>query len=162
MADIEPEKTDNLDDYLTDKEKRKIEELNKLSNSIDMNEKKLLDLSLRELLINWSNSMQSILLDISRKIDINAIIKKSDNLYHFLNLLITIIWEIISVENRLIYFGITILFISLTLYFINISSILKLFKLLKFNLQLRYLYSKLPCRKITKISQLKMKFKYFK
>jgi hypothetical protein len=122
MADIEPEKTDNLDDYLTDKEKRKIEELNKLSNSIDMNEKKLLDLSLRELLINWSNSMQSILLDISRKIDINAIIKKSDNLYHFLNLLITIIWEIISVENRLIYFGITILFISLTLYFINISN----------------------------------------
>ena len=122
MANIEEEKVDNLDDYLTDKEKRKIEDLNKLSNSIDMNEKKLLDLSLKELLINWSNNMQSILLDISRKIDINAIIKKSDNLYHFINLFIGIIWEIISVDNRLIYFGITIIFISLTLYFINISN----------------------------------------
>ena len=122
MANIEQEKTDKLDDYLTDKEKQKIEELNKLSNSIDINEKKLLDLSLRELLINWSNNMQSILLDISRKIDINAIIKKSDNLYHFLNLLISIIWEIISDENRLIYFGITIIFISFGIYFINISN----------------------------------------
>lgn len=122
MANIEEEKVDNLDDYLTDKEKRKIEDLNKLSNSIDMNEKKLLDLSLKELLINWSNNMQSILLDISRKIDINAIIKKSDNLYHFINLFMGIIWEIISIDNRLIYFGITIIFISLTLYFINISN----------------------------------------
>ena len=122
MANIEQEKTDKLDDYLTDKEKQKIEDLNKLSNSIDINEKKLLDLSLRELLINWSNNMQSILLDISRKMDINAIIKKSDNLYHFLNLLISIIWEIISDENRLIYFGITIIFISFGIYFINISN----------------------------------------
>lgn len=122
MANIEQEKTDKLDDYLTDKEKQKIEDLNKLSNSIDINEKKLLDLSLRELLINWSNNMQSILLDISRKMDINAIIKKSDNLYHFLNLFIGIIWEIISDENRLIYFGITIIFISFGIYFINISN----------------------------------------
>lgn len=122
MANIEQENTDKLDDYLTDKEKQKIEELNKLSNSININEKKLLDLSLRELLINWSNNMQSILLDISRKMDINAIIKKSDNLYHFLNLFISIIWEIISDENRLIYFGITIIFISFGIYFINISN----------------------------------------
>lgn len=122
MANIEQEKTDKLDDYLTDKEKQKIEDLNKLSNSIDINEKKLLDLSLRELLINWSNNMQSILLDISRKMDINAIIKKSDNLYHFLNLFFSIIWEIISDGNRLIYFGITIIFISFGIYFINISN----------------------------------------
>ena len=122
MANIEQEKTDKLDDYLTDKEKQKIEELNKLSNSIDINEKKLLDLSLKELLINWSNNMQSILLDISRKMDVNAIIKKSDNLYHFLNLFIGIIWEIISEQDRLIYFGITIIFISFGIYFINISN----------------------------------------
>jgi hypothetical protein len=122
MANIEQEKTENIDDYLTDKEKLKIKELNNLSNSIDMSEKKLLDLTLRELLINWSNNMQSILIDISRKIDINLIIKKSDNLYHFLNLFISIIWEIIYVDNRLIYVGITILFISFVIYFINISS----------------------------------------
>ena len=74
MATIDEEKTDNLDDYLTDKEKLKIKELNNLSNSIDMSEKKLLDLTFRELLVNWSNNMQTILLDISRKIDINLII----------------------------------------------------------------------------------------
>ena len=73
MANIDEEKTDTIDDYLTDKEKQKILELNKLSNSIDVTEKKLLDLTLRELLVNWSNSMQSILLDISRKININTI-----------------------------------------------------------------------------------------
>jgi hypothetical protein len=122
MANIDEEKTDNLDDYLTDKEKLKIKELNNLSNSIDMSEKKLLDLTFRELLVNWSNNMQTILLDISRKIDINLIIKKSDNLYHFLNLFISMIWEIIYVDNRLIYVGITILFISFVIYFINISS----------------------------------------
>ena len=122
MANIHEEKTDNLDDYLTDKEKLKIKELNNLSNSIDMSEKKLLDLTFRELLVNWSNNMQTILLDISRKIDINLIIKKSDNLYHFLNLFISMIWEIIYVDNRLIYVGITILFISFVVYFINISS----------------------------------------
>ena len=122
MANIDEEKTDTIDDYLTDKEKQKISELNKLSNSIDVNEKKLLDLTLRELLVNWSNNMQSILLDISRKININIIIKKSDNLYHFLNLFTSIIWEIISVDNRLIYFGMTIIFISFVIYFINISN----------------------------------------
>jgi hypothetical protein len=122
MANIEQEKTDNLDDYLTNKEKQKLTELNKLSNSLDINEKKILDLTLSELLINWSNNMQSILLDISRKIDINSIIKKSDNLYHFINLFITIIWDIISTDNRLIYFGMTIIFISFVIYFINISN----------------------------------------
>lgn len=122
MANIEQEKTDNLDDYLTDKEKQKLSELNKLSNSIDINEKKIIDLTLKELLINWSNNMQAILLDVSRKIDINSIIKKSDNLYHFITLFITIIWDIISTDNRLIYFGMTIIFISFVVYFINISN----------------------------------------
>lgn len=122
MADIEKEKTDNLDDYLTDKEKQKLTQLNNLSNSLDMNEKKILDLTLGELLINWSNNMQAILLDISKKMDINSIIKKSDNLYHFINIFITILWDIISTDNRLIYFGMTIIFISFVIYFINISN----------------------------------------
>jgi len=122
MANIENEKTDNLDDYLTNKEKQKLKELNELSNSIDINDKKILDLTLGELLINWSNNMQAILLDISKKIDINSIIKKSDNLYHFINIFITIIWDIISTDNRLIYFGMTIIFISFVIYFINISN----------------------------------------
>jgi len=122
MANIENEKTDNLDDYLTNKEKQKLKELNELSNSIDINDKKILDLTLGELLINWSNNMQAILLDISKKIDINSIIKKSDNLYHFINIFITIIWDIISTDNRLIYFGIFIIFISFVIYFINISN----------------------------------------
>jgi len=122
MANIEHEKTDNLDDYLTNKEKQKLKELNELSNSIDINDKKILDLTLGELLINWSNNMQAILLDISKKIDINSIIKKSDNLYHFINIFITIIWDIISTDNRLIYFGMTIIFISFVIYFINISN----------------------------------------
>jgi hypothetical protein len=122
MANIEQEKTDNLDDYLTNKEKQKLTQLNKLSNSIDISEKKILDLTLNELLINWSNNMQAILLDISRKMDINFIIKKSDNLYHFINIFITIIWDIISTDNRLIYFGMTIIFMSFVIYFINISN----------------------------------------
>lgn len=112
-----------IDKHLTNDEKTLLHNLNKTSNILkDKKETDFLDKSLNSMLNEWSKVMSDIFHDFSTLIYINKYIKVSDNLYEFSTLVGKDIWFILTKENRLIYVGITFIFISFILYFINVSS----------------------------------------
>ena len=110
-----------VDDYLTETEKLLVKNVSKKANSISTS-MDFMSLSLTQILSNWSNAMQNILLDISRSVYVNEYIRKSDNAYEFIIQLTTKLWQIISNDDRLIYVGMTFIFIAMVVYFINISN----------------------------------------
>lgn len=110
-----------VDDYLTETEKLLVKNVSKKANSVSTS-MDFMSLSLTQILSNWSNAMQNILLDISRSVYVNEYIRKSDNAYEFIIQLTTKLWQIISNDDRLIYVGMTFIFIAMVVYFINISN----------------------------------------
>lgn len=112
-----------LDKHLTNDEKKLLDNLNQTANQLK--EKKninLFDKSLNSMLNEWSSIMSDIFHDLSTLIYINKYIKTSDNLYEFVSHIGKDIWYILTKDNRLIYVGFTLIFISFILYFINVSS----------------------------------------
>jgi hypothetical protein len=111
------------EDNLTEREREILRKTDQLANRA--NENKVIDffnLSVHEILINWSNNMQAILIDITAEINIDNIIKNSTNVVDFFKTLLLQLWTIFTKEFRIIYFGITLIFISILIYFITISS----------------------------------------
>lgn len=111
------------EDNLTEREREILKRTDQLANRA--NDNKVIDffnLSLREILINWSNNMQGILIDITEEVNIDNIIKNSTNILDFFKILLSQLWTIFTKEFRIIYFGITLMFISIFIYFITISS----------------------------------------
>ena len=106
---------------LTDTEKLLIKNASKTANSVS-NSNDFMSLSITQILSNWSNAMQNILLDISRNVSVSEYINKSNNAYEFIVLLLTKLWQIISTDDRLIYMGMTFIFVSLVIYFVNITN----------------------------------------
>jgi hypothetical protein len=114
-----------VDDYLTETEKLLIKNASKKANNISAStstSSDFMSLSLTQILSNWSNAMQNIMLDISRNISINQYIRESDNAYEFIVQFITKLWQIMSVDDRLIYLGMTLIFIATVVYFVNITN----------------------------------------
>jgi hypothetical protein len=110
------------EDYLTEREKKIIEKTNKLA--YDANNPRVIDffhLSLTDLLKNWSNNMQAIMIDLTETLYVNEYIQKTDNIYQFIVVFAYKLWEIFTKEFRIIYFGMTLVFISILIYFVNIS-----------------------------------------
>ena len=110
-------------DYLTEREREIIQKTNKLAN--EATDQKVIDffnLSLRDILSNWSNNMQAILMDLTDELQIDDTIKKSDNIYQFLETISLKLWKIFTKDFRIIYFGITLIFFSIVIYFVSISS----------------------------------------
>jgi hypothetical protein len=109
------------DDYLTDTEKKLIKnastKANRVSDSVDF-----MSLSLTQILSNWSNAMQNIMLDISRNVSISDYISKSNNVYEFIVQFATRLWQIITIDDRLIYVGMSFIFIAMVVYFVNVSN----------------------------------------
>ena len=66
--------------------------------------------------------MQAILIDITDKLQINEDIQKTKNIYEFTVVFIHKLWNIFTKEYRIIYFGMTLIFISIVIYFVYISS----------------------------------------
>jgi hypothetical protein len=113
----------SLDKHLTSEEKTLLNNLNETSNILkDKKETDFFDKSLNSMLNEWSKIMSDIFYDFSTLIYINKYIKVSDNLYEFSTRIGKDIWFILTKENRLIYVGVTLIFISFILYFINVSS----------------------------------------
>lgn len=113
------------DDYLTETEKLLIKNASKKANNISASastSSDFMSLSLTQILSNWSNSMQNIMLDISRNVSVNQYIRESDNAYEFIVQFITKLWQIMSVDDRLIYLGMTLIFIAVVIYFVNITN----------------------------------------
>ena len=67
-------------DYLSEDEKKYLKRTDELANLIEDQSRKKSDffeLSLNDILRNWSNNIQAILIDITNEIDINKTIKKT-------------------------------------------------------------------------------------
>ena len=110
------------EDYLTEREKNVIEKANELAHVA--NNPKVIDffkLSLNDLLKNWSNNMQAIMIDLTETLYVNEYIRKTDNIYQFIVVFAYKLWEIFTKEFRIMYFGMTLVFISILIYFVNIS-----------------------------------------
>ena len=112
-------------EYLTERERNIIRETSELANksqTILAEETDLFHLSLNQLLRNWSNNMQAILIDITDTLQINEDIKNTSNIYEFMVVFIHKLWNIFTKEYRIIYFGMTLIFISIVIYFVYASS----------------------------------------
>lgn len=112
-------------EYLTDRERHIIREASALANksqAIMAEQTDLFHLSISELLRNWSNNMQAILIDITDTLHINEDIQNTSNIYEFMVVFIHKLWNIFTKEYRIIYFGMTLIFISIVIYFVYASS----------------------------------------
>jgi uncharacterized membrane protein len=112
-------------EYLTDRERNIIREASALANksqTIMAEQTDLFHLSINQLLSNWSNNMQAILIDITDTLHINEDIKNTSNIYEFMVVFIHKLWNIFTKEYRIIYFGMTLIFISIVIYFVYASS----------------------------------------
>ena len=111
------------DDYLTETEKLLIKNVSKTANNISKSASNdLMSLSLTQILSNWSNAMQNIMLDISRNVSVSQYIRESDNVYEFIVQFTTKLWQVMSLDDRLIYLGMTFIFIAIVVYFVNITN----------------------------------------
>jgi hypothetical protein len=124
----------NLDiaDYLSNKEKTTLDALTQGANVLKAEgttDDDLLNISISELFTNWANKMQEILTDftglISKLNKFSAYFNDIDNPRNwwvggrkFLSEFITIFTK----EQRSIYFGITLVIISIMIYIIQITS----------------------------------------
>ncbi len=112
-------------EYLTTRERDILKETNALANTASdqkMEQFDLFHLSLNQILKNWSNSMQAILVDLTDTLDINKDLKNTANMYEFMVVFFYKLWNIFTKEYRIIYFGMTLIFISMIIYFVFISS----------------------------------------
>lgn len=113
----------SVDKHLTNDEKNLLNNLNQTANTLKEKKKNnLFDKSLNSMLNEWSKIMSDIFHDLSTLIYINKYIKISNNLFEFTSYIGKDIWYILTKEERLIYVGFTLIFISFVVYFINVSS----------------------------------------
>ena len=89
------------EDYLTEREKTIIEKTNDLAYK--------------------ANNPKVIMIDLTETLYVNEYIRKTDNIYQFIVVFAYKLWEIFTKEFRIIYFGMTLVFISILIYFVNIS-----------------------------------------
>ena len=112
------------DDMLTDKERSTLKELNVKSNTAKTEitrKTNLLEMSVREILHEWSTAMQNILRDTVEFAHYDRTIRESTNFYDFIVLFATNVWDIFTRDNRITYTGITLLIIGFVAYFVFIS-----------------------------------------
>ena len=114
----------NIENYLSEKERRNLNMLNTKSNIIN---KKLLDsnnvlnLSINEVIKIWSSKMQEILYDLinyNYKQDFKNIATVLD----YLIVIANIFKKIFIKNNRSFYSGMTFILVSLFIYIVGISS----------------------------------------
>ena len=111
---------DDIKKELTSKEINYLDSLNKISNESSKTELvDLKDKSVNNILKEWSESLSGIFYDLSVKIDISKYIATSDNFYDFFIKLINNVWIILSVDNRLIYVGFTIIIVVMLFIIID-------------------------------------------
>ena len=113
------------DDYLTEEERAYIREMDEKSNLAREGIKRdtdLFELSLNSLLRNWSNNMQAVIMDLSNTIYIDKTIRDTNNIYEFLVVILGQSWNILTKDYRMIYVGITFIFLAILIYSIHITS----------------------------------------
>lgn len=112
-------------DYLSEDERAYLAKTNVLANLIQDEKKKKQDffqLSLNDILKNWSNNMQAVLIDLTNELSVDRTIKNTDNFYQFITTFLGQIWFIATKDFRIIYTGMTLIFISILIYYVFISN----------------------------------------
>ena len=119
--------------YLNNDEKKFLEELNKSSNNLktkQLEQNNILNLPIKIIFDNWKVEMRNIILDLTETIseitnnnskyfnDIDNTNEIFKGIYNICNKLINIFTK----EERSIYFGITLIILSMLLYIIQITS----------------------------------------
>lgn len=114
---------------LTSEEEKKLELLNKRADKLNKIKDSIFDKTLNELLGLWSKYNIEVLDELIiffSKLDMYSNyfsnIDDTQNLYQGIKIIFIDFFKIIFKEQRLIYIGITIIIISLCLYFIGVSS----------------------------------------
>ena len=121
-----------LNTFLSDKEIKSLDKLNKVSNKIrdyDSDNKDIMNLTIKEFLNRWANNNIDIFSDVvlffSNLKNYHTYFNDIDNTGNLTNGFMKIISDFINIfkiKNRSIYFGITLVLISLLIYFIQITS----------------------------------------
>ena len=115
----------NYKDYLSESEKKALENVNELSNNLEddiKNNKNILNKTISEIINDWSDSQVEIMNEL---IELYSIMDNYDNYEHWWEYILYYYKETVSIllkKERIIYTGITILFICLLLYFITVSN----------------------------------------
>ena len=112
------------DDLLTKEERATLKELNSKADTAqsEMTRKtNLMEMSVKEILHNWSNAMQNILRDTVEFAHYDRTIRESSNFYDFIVLFVSNLWDIFTRDDRITYSGITLLILGFVGYFVFIS-----------------------------------------
>ena len=119
--------------YLNNDEKKFLEELNKSSNNLktkQLEQNNILNLPIKIIFDNWKVEMRNIILDLTETIseitnnnskyfnDIDNTNEIFKGIFNIFNKLINIFTK----DKRSIYFGITLIILSMLLYIIQITS----------------------------------------
>ena len=121
-----------LNTYLNSDEIRNLRNLEKLSNkSKIISEKKrdIMNLTLKEFIENWANNNIDIFTDLVKFItnlrNYNGYFNDIDSTGNWTNGILIIVKDFVNIfkkDRRSIYFGVTLILISLLFYFIQITS----------------------------------------
>lgn len=131
-SEIKSYNNPELNIYLNDKEINNLKYLEKKANLSNLSEKKnsdLLNKSINEIISDWSKNNIDILSDLVLFFDtfdkytkFFEDLDESKNILDGINTIMQDIFIIFTKDERSIYFGFTLIFISLIFYFIGISS----------------------------------------
>ena len=123
---LEKQPDENLEQYLSDKEKETLQTLNKISNTLNTQDASLKDIMnqpIGQIIKNWSTVHQEILKDIVGYVQ-NSNIQSKVTQKNWWTPITTFIYDIIRlciINNRMFYLGLTVVFIGLIFVFVNIS-----------------------------------------
>lgn len=115
-------------EYLSDNEKITLNYLNNMSNTLSDQDKFIKDIMnkpLKEIIENWSLTHQDILKDFMDTFQNRDIFKDISSTTEWWNPIFKVLKDIHSIlfkDDRMIYVGVTIVFIAFILVFINITS----------------------------------------
>ena len=114
----------NYTDYLSDSEKKALENVNKLGNNLSKkieNDKDIFNQNISQIIQNWSsvqvNIMNELISLYSNMDDYNNYNQWWEYILYYYKQTVNILLK----EDRIIYTGFSIIFISLVLYFVDTS-----------------------------------------
>ena len=124
---LSDEKNENLEQYLSDRERGLLKKMNKMSNKITEQSafvKDIMNKPVMEIVNNWSATHQDILrdtADLFTKSNVIENIQKEDKWWIPIGQFLKEFIKIITNGERMFYVGLTIVFIGLIFVFVNVT-----------------------------------------
>ena len=129
LKDMLSEQTDeNLEEYLSDRERNLLKKMNTMSNKITEQSafvKDIMNKPVMEIVNNWSATHQDILkdtADLFTKSNVIENIQKNDKWWVPIGEFLREFIKILTDGERMFYVGLTIIFVGLIFVFVNITN----------------------------------------